>query len=159
VVLAPPPQLVPGAAQGAYDVALPLAQLFLGPLFSHFFALFPESGRLRARAWVLAGYAAATVLFALNLGVLLESSFGSGFGRALVPVLQAGTGGVFTGWLLGGLVLFALAFVREESSDAQRRLRVAFFGTLVGALPFAILGGIHNFSSVGPLRASAGPCR
>jgi serine phosphatase RsbU (regulator of sigma subunit) len=151
VVLAPPPQLVPGAAQGAYDVALPLAQLFLGPLFSHFFALFPESGRLRARAWVLAGYAAATVLFALNLGVLLESSFGSGFGRALVPALQVGTGAVFTGWLLGGLVLFALAFVREESSDAQRRLRVAFFGTLVGALPFAILGGIHNFSSVGPL--------
>ena len=85
VFLAPPPQLQSGAARGAYELASLLAQLFLGPLFSHFFALFPESGRLRARAWVLAGYAAATVLFTLYFGVQLESAFGSGLGRVLVP--------------------------------------------------------------------------
>ena len=151
VFLAPPPQLDSGAARGAYEVAFTLAQLFLGPLFSHFFALFPESGRLRARAWVLAGYASATVLFALILGVQLESSFGGGLGRVLVPVLQAGGGAVLMGWLLGGLVLFALEYVREENADAKRRLHVAFYGTLLGALPFAILGGIRNFSNVGSL--------
>src|SRR6185369_4670022 len=31
----------------------------------------------------------------------------------------------------------------------KRRLRVAFFGTLAGALPVAILGGLHNLSSMG----------
>ena len=151
VFIAPPPTLDSGLARGAYDLAFMLAQLFVGPLFSHFFALFPESGRPRARAWVLAGYAAATVLFAFYLGVQLESSFGAGFGRVLTPVLQAGSGAVLMGWLLGGLALFALEFVREENADARRRLRVAFYGTLVGALPFAILGGVHNFSSVGSL--------
>ena len=151
VVLAPRPALDTSLARGAYELAFVLAQLFVGPLFSHFFALFPESGRPRARAWVLAGYASATVLLALNLGVLLESSFGGGLGRVLVPAIQAGSGAVFMGWLLGGLALFALEYVREENADAKRRLRVAFFGTLVGALPFAILGGIHNFSSVGSL--------
>ena len=151
VFIAPPPTLDSGLARGAYDLAFMLAQLFVGPLFSHFFALFPESGRPRARAWVLAGYAAATVLFAFYLGVQLESSFGAGFGRVLTPVLQAGSGAVLMGWLLGGLALFALEFVREENPDAKRRLRVAFYGTLVGALPFAILGGVHNFSSVGSL--------
>jgi serine phosphatase RsbU (regulator of sigma subunit)/MFS family permease len=151
VFLAPRPVLDSGTALGAYELAYVLAQLFVGPLFSHFFALFPESGRLRARAWVLAGYAAATVLFACYLGVVLESFFGSGLGRVLEPVLQLGGGAVFMGWLLGGLALFALAFVRAENSDAQRRLRVAFFGTLAGALPFALIGGIHNLSSVGTL--------
>jgi serine phosphatase RsbU (regulator of sigma subunit) len=56
---------------------------------------------------------------------------------------------VLTGWLVGGLVLFALEYVREENVDAKRRLRVAFFGTLAGALPVAILGGLHNLSSMG----------
>jgi serine phosphatase RsbU (regulator of sigma subunit) len=151
VFLAPPPQLQSGVTRGAYELASLLAQLFLGPLFSHFFALFPESGRLRARAWVLAGYAAATVLFALYFGVQLESAFGSGLGRVLMPGLRSASGVVFMGWLLGGLVLFALAFVREENADAKRRIVVAFWGTLAGALPFAVLGGIHNFSSVGSL--------
>ena len=151
VMLAPRPAIDSGVARGAYELAFLLAQLFAGPLFSHFFALFPESGRPRARAWVLAGYAAATVLFAFYVGAQLEVLFGSGLSRALMPVLQAGSGIVLMGWLLGGLVLFALAFVRVESPDAKRRLRVAFFGTLAGALPFALLGGIHNFSSVGSL--------
>src|SRR5215831_8758386 len=115
VFIAPPPTLDSGVARGAYELASMLAQLFVGPLFSHFFALFPESGRLRARAWVLAGYASATVLFACFLGVQLEASFGSGLGRVLVPVLRGGSGIVFMGGLLGGLVLFALAYVRAES--------------------------------------------
>src|SRR5262249_55625166 len=69
VWLAPPPQLGSAVARGAYDLAFTLAQLFLGPLFSHFFALFPESGRPRASAWLLPGYGAATVLLALYVGI------------------------------------------------------------------------------------------
>src|SRR5262249_36344574 len=139
VVFAPPPRLDTGAARGAFEIAFTLAQCFVGPLFSHFFALFPESGRPRASAWVLAGYGAATVLLALYVGVKLESTFGPGLGRVLLPLLQFGIGAVAAGWLLGGLVLFALAFLRVESADARRRLRVAFFGTVLGALPLVTL--------------------
>src|SRR5205823_2306173 len=37
-------------------------------------------------------------------------------------------------------------FARAETADAHRRLRVAFYGTLLGALPFALLVGLHNLS-------------
>ena len=147
VTLAPIPHHASRAALIAYSfITSMLAQLFIGPLFSHFFALFPESGKPRARAWVLALYAAATVLLASYVGVVLESSFGAGRALVLLPVLQLAAGTVFDAGLLGGLVLFALAFARAETSDARRRLRVAFFGTVLGATPFALLVGLHNLS-------------
>src|SRR5438094_533692 len=146
VWLAPSPSLASGFARGAYEQSFVLAQFFIGPLFSHFFALFPESGRPRARAWVLVGYAMATVLLACFLGVRLEAAFGAGDARVLLPLLTAANGVVIVAGLLGGLVLFALAFLRVENADARRRLRVAFFGTLLGALPFALLVALHSLS-------------
>ena len=146
VSFAPPPHLASRAAEVAYALIFVLAQLFIGPLFSHFFALFPESAKPRARAWVLAAYAAATVLLACYVGVILETLLGAGHALGLLPVLEAASSAVFAAGLLGGLVLFALAFARAESADARRRLRVAFFGTLLGVLPFALLVGLHNLS-------------
>lgn len=146
VFFAPLPHLTSHAAEWAYAFLSLLAQLFIGPLFSHFFALFPESGKPRARAWVLASYAAATVLLACYLGVMLESQFGAGRGAALLPPLEGASSAVFATGLLGGLVLFAFAFARVRTSDARRRLRVAFIGTLFGALPFALLVGLRNLS-------------
>ncbi len=148
VVLAPLPHLASRTAEGAYTFMSSLAQLFIGPLASHFFALFPESGKPRARAWVLANYAAATVLLACLVGSMLETFLDPGHALSLLPVLLIGTGAVFVAGLLGGLVLFALAFARAETSDARRRLRVAFYGTLLGALPLALLVGLHNLSRV-----------
>ncbi len=146
VLLAPPPQLSNPIGNALYEGLGVLAQLFIGPLFSHFFALFPESGRPRARAWVLACYAAATVLLACYAGVKLGSAWGAGQLGALLAVLRVAPAILFAAGLLGGLVLFAFAFARAENSDARRRLRVAFFGTLLGALPFALLVGMHNLS-------------
>ena len=146
VVLAPPPQLDASVASLAYTFLSVLASLFIGPLFSHFFALFPGGTRTRARAWVLTCYAVATVLLACFLGVLIESLAGGTRGSALLPFLQNAGGAVSMAGLLGGLVLFAIAFAWADSSDARRRLRVAFFGTLLGALPFALLVGLHNLS-------------
>ncbi len=146
VMLAPPPHLSARAAVAAYQFLSTLAQLFMGPLFSHFFALFPESARPRARVWVLGCYASATVLVACFTGVLLESLAGGARTQALVPVLTLAAGVVQAAGVLGGLVLFAWAFGRADSNDARRRLRVAFFGTLLGALPFALLIGLHNLS-------------
>ena len=146
VLLAPPPYLPTAPARSLYDTLAVLSQLFIGPLFSHFFALFPESGRPRARAWVLASYAAATVLLVCYAAVTLGTSWGLGQLDALLSVLRVAPAVLFAAGLLGGLVLFALAFIRAETSDARRRLRVAFIGTLLGALPFALLVGMHNLS-------------
>ena len=146
VMLAPPPRLTGGPAAFGYEALTVLAQLFAGPLFSHFFALFPESGRPRARAWVLGGYAAATVLLACYAGVKIASAWGAAGLAALLLLLQVGPAILFAAGLLGGLALFALAFARAENSDARRRLRVAFVGTLLGALPFAVLVGLKNVS-------------
>ncbi len=146
VWLAPIPPFANRAAGLVYECITLVAQLFLGPLFSHFFALFPESGRPRARAWVLACFASATLLLACFTGILIESLLGPGRLSALLPLLQVAPGAVFAAGVLGGLVLFALAFARTKTADARRRLRVAFVGTLLGALPLALLVGLRNLS-------------
>jgi len=147
VILAPPPRIPAGPVAAVAEALAVLAQLFAGPLFSHFFALFPESGRPRARAWVLAGYAAATVLLACYAGAQIASSWGASGLGALRTLLLVAPAVLFAAGLLGGLVLFALAFARTRSADARRRLRVAFLGTVCGALPFALLVGLRNVSS------------
>jgi serine phosphatase RsbU (regulator of sigma subunit) len=147
VLLAPPPRFHAAPAVLAYELFTVLAQLFAGPLFSHFFALFPESGRPRARGWVLGGYAAATVLLASYAGVRAGPALGADGIGPLLALLQMGPAVLFAAGLLGGLVLFALAFARAENADARRRLRVAFIGTLLGALPFAVLVGLRNLSA------------
>jgi len=147
VLLAPPPRFASEPASLTYELLTVLAQLFSGPLFSHFFALFPESGRPRARGWVLGGYAVATVLLACYAGVTVGSFFGAGGLAPLLTLLQVAPAILFAAGLLGGLVLFAIAFVRAESTDARRRLRVAFVGTLLGVLPLAVLVGLRNLSS------------
>ena len=146
VLLAPQPRLTGGLLASAYEALTVLAWLFTGPLFSHFFAMFPESGRPRARAWVLGGYAAGTVLLACYLGAKLASASGASGLESLLMLLQIGPAVLLAFGILGGLVLFALAFARAESSDARRRLRVAFVGTLLGALPFTVLVGLKNVS-------------
>ena len=146
VILAPPPHFDSHNAELAYTFLFGLATLFVGPLFSHFFALFPESGKPRARAWVLTSYAVATVLLVCFVGVLLESMFGAGHASELVPVVAFANSVLFAAGLLGGLILFGFAFARAANSDARRRLRVAFFGTVIGALPFTLLVGLHNLS-------------
>jgi serine phosphatase RsbU (regulator of sigma subunit) len=144
VWLAPLPPFANRTAGFVYECITLVAQLFLGPLFSHFFALFPESGRPRAGAWVLTCYALATLLLASFTGVLVESAVGPGRMASLLPLLRVAPSAVFAAGLLGGLVLFALAFARAETPDARRRLRVAFVGTLLGALPLALLVGLRN---------------
>ena len=146
VLLAPPPHLRSAPASTLYEGLAVLSQLFIGPLFSHFFALFPESGRPRARAWVLPLYAGATVLVVCYAAIKLGSMWGLGQLDTLVSVLRVAPAALFAAGFLGGLVLFALAFFRAQTVDARRRLRVAFFGTLLGALPFALLVGMHNLS-------------
>ena len=144
-MLTPEPRLDSRAWQLAYDLGYLAAQLFAPLVFAHFFALFPEPlAHTRDRLWVRMGYGAATALWLVGLALVLESMFGPGRWGALLQVLQVGGLALFAAGMIGGLVLIARSFLRARSTDARRRLRVALFGTLLGASPFVAMVAWHN---------------
>lgn len=146
-MLAPGPWLPPGAWQVAYDLGFAAAQVYVSVLFLHFFALFPEPApRPRARALVRAGYALATALLFALIAVVLESEWGPGRWRGALTAVEDAHFALFVAGMLGGLALFAASFARARDADARRRLRVAFFGTLLGAAPFVAIIAWRNLS-------------
>lgn len=146
-MLAPAPWLPPGGWQVLYDLGVLAAQLYVSVLFMHFFALFPEPApRPRARLLVRAGYALATALLLALMVVVTESEWGSGRWRGALAALEDAHVGLFMAGMLGGLALFAGSFARTRNADARRRLRVAFFGTVLGAAPFAAIVAWRNLS-------------
>lgn len=146
-MLAPAPWLPPGGWRTAHDLATTAAQLYVAVLFLHFFALFPDpSPRTRARGLVRAGYAAATALLAALGAVAAESAFGPGRWRPALEAIGMAHVALFMAGMLGGLALFAVSFARARDADARRRLRVAFFGTLLGAAPFVAIVAWRNLS-------------
>jgi sigma-B regulation protein RsbU (phosphoserine phosphatase) len=146
-MLAPPPWLPPGGWQVLYDLGVTAAQLYVAVLFMHFFALFPDPApRPRARWLVHGGYAIATALLLSLIVVVAESEWGAGRWRGALGALEDAHIALFTAGMLGGLVLFAGSFARARDADARRRLRVAFFGTVLGAAPFAAIVVWRNLS-------------
>lgn len=144
-LLAPQPFLDSPGPRLAYELIYIAAGLFVPVLFMHFFALFPEPRpRPRAVAWVRAGYGLAGVLSAGVLAVALEGRLGSGRWSAALPALGFGELLLFAFGMIGGLALFAASFARTRNPDARRRLRVAFFGTLLGAAPFVAVTAWRN---------------
>lgn len=138
--------------QFAYDLGTVAATLFAPALFTHFFRLFPEPPeRARASLVVRIGYALATALFAAWVVVGAESLWGRGRWDALLPQLRVIAAAFFFAGILAGLVLFAQSFMRSRSADARRRLRVAFFGTLLGAAPIATLVALRNLAPGTPV--------
>jgi serine phosphatase RsbU (regulator of sigma subunit) len=135
-MLAPPPAGLSHGWQLTYELLFTAAQLLVGPLFLHFFALFPEpAAHPRTRVWVRLAYGAAAVLLLAYLGVVIDASAGTGRGIALLTPLGIAANALFGLGIVGGLITFAASFVRTADADARRRLRVAFFGTLLGVLP------------------------
>ena len=135
-MLAPPPAGLTHAWQLTYELLFTAAQLLVGPLFLHFFALFPEpAAHPRTHLWVRLAYGAAVLLLLAYLGVVIDAGAGSGRGIALLTPLGVAANALFGLGILGGLITFAVSFVRTAEADARRRLRVAFFGTLLGMLP------------------------
>ena len=146
-VLTPEPRLDTRAWQLVYDLGYLATQLFAPVVFAHFFALFPEpAARTRGRLWVRAGYGAATALWIFGLALVLEDAFGGGHWGAAIIVLQAGGLALFAAGMLGGLALITRSFLRAGSADARRRLRVALFGTVLGAAPYAAMVAWQNLS-------------
>lgn len=145
-LLAPSPRL-PAPFDRVYELSYLVTQVVLPALFVHFFALFPDPGaRPRARGAVRFGYLIAAACLAAWLGLEAESAWGPGRARAALAPLQAATAIWFAAGLLAGVVLFASAFVAVRDADDRRRLRVAFLGTLLGAVPFAALVALRNLA-------------
>lgn len=146
-MLAPAPWLPSGGWQVVYDLSVLAAQIYVAILFLHFFALFPNPApRPRARAFVRAGYVLATALLLSLIAVVAETEWGAGRWRGALVALEDAHVALFTAGMLGGLVLFATSFARTRDPDARRRLRVAFFGTVLGAAPFAAIIAWRNLA-------------
>ncbi len=146
-MLAPEPWLPPGGWPLAYDFGTMAANSFVAVLFAHFFALFPHPERRpRARAFVRAGYAAAAVLLVAAMALEALSRLEPGRWDRALDALEIAHVSLFLAGMLGGLLLFALSFARVRDPDARRRLRVVFFGTLLGAAPFVAIIVWRNLS-------------
>ncbi len=144
-MLTPMPQLGSFAWQQAYDLAFTAAQLMVAVVFAHFFALFPEpAGRTHHRLWVRAGYGAATAIWLAFLALVLEDAFGPGRWGGALEIVGAAANTMFYAGMISGLVLFGASFYRIRTPDARRRLRVAFFGTVLGAAPFVLMIAWRN---------------
>ena len=137
VLVSPHPQWAWPQLALCYEAAYAGITLFLPALFIHFFVLFPESGRPSRPlgAGVAAGYALASLLYALTLAslLLLPSML-----AALEPVtrlLDVAAAFGFAAGLLAAAGLFVRSFWAAGSGDARRRLRVALAGTLLGVGP------------------------
>ncbi|MEO5988616.1 MAG: hypothetical protein ABIU54_00295, partial [Candidatus Eisenbacteria bacterium] len=149
---APRPTLASGFWFALYDLVSLASQILLPALFCHFFVLFPEPReRPRAGAYVRALYIGSFALIAALLAVEVEAVFGRGAWNSMVPGLWVATAVWVGAGLLGGLLLFAVSFARAPAGDARRRLRVAFFGTVMGVLPLAVLVVVRNVSPGLPL--------
>jgi len=144
-VLAPPPRLGTPWIAVLYELAYTAAQLVLPALLIHFFALFPETREARGRLYadVRAGYWIAAALFALSLLALAFQLRGVA-AEPVLAVLQPIAGLWFAAGLLIALGLFARGFVRHRSTDARRRLAVAFAGCVLGVGPLAVVIALRN---------------
>ncbi|MEO5619010.1 MAG: SpoIIE family protein phosphatase, partial [Candidatus Eisenbacteria bacterium] len=137
ILVSPHPQWPWARWALGYEAAYAGITLFLPALFIHFFVLFPESDRPSGPlgAGVSAGYALATLLFALTLASLLMPT-------SLLPMVEPVMRSLDMAaalWFAAGVLVAAGLFVRSfraaGSGDARRRLRVALAGTLLGVAP------------------------
>jgi serine phosphatase RsbU (regulator of sigma subunit) len=147
-LLAPLPRIAHAASGTLYDALYTAVGVFLPALFVHFFALFPESGRPRGRLRSVSAvaYGIAVALFGASFLVVLAEPVAAGFARSAQLLIQGIAGLWFALGLLAALLLFAASYRRARSADTRRRLRVALTGTVLGALPFAVLVALRNLS-------------
>ncbi len=145
-LLAPPPRLPWAAAGVAHELFYTAATLALPSLCVHFFALFPEprapGGRLTSG--VNAAYGVAALLYAGWVAALAVALAGHPLPGPTLGLFQGAAAVWFAAGLLLAVALFARSYLRADSVDARRRLRVALAGTALGLGPLATLTVLHN---------------
>jgi serine phosphatase RsbU (regulator of sigma subunit) len=152
-LLAPLPRWSVARAGEIYEALYSGVTLILPALFIHFFALFPESGRLRGRLGSLTAiaYTIAGVLFAVSTGMTLQSLVTGTAATTAAALLQGIAGLWFAAGLLTALALFVRSYRGAHTDDARRRMRVALVGTTLGVVPLAALVALHNLFPGAPI--------
>jgi sigma-B regulation protein RsbU (phosphoserine phosphatase) len=135
VMFAPQPAFGEPIATLALDLVQLAGTLALPAACIHFCARFPEPATPRpgAPAFVPAAYGIALLMFVPWIGALALGPWGPA--RPITELLELlGTLWFVAGVLTAG-VLFVRSYVRAESADARRRLRVAVAGAVFGLAP------------------------
>ena len=135
VLFAPPPGFAAPAATLALDVVLLAGTLALPAACIHFFSRFPEPALPRPGAppFVPVAYGVTLLMFVPWIGALALGPWGPA--RPITALLDLlGTLWFVAGVLTAG-VLFVRSYLRAESADARRRLRVAVAGAVLGLGP------------------------
>jgi len=148
VLLAPPPALRSAAWSMIHELVYTTATLALPALCIHFFALFPEPRAPRGRlaAGTAIGYGIAAVLILGWVAALGMRAAGSPPAAPVLGLLQAAAAVWFASGLLLAVAIFVRSYLRAESDDARRRLRVALVGTALGLGPLAALTVWRNLA-------------
>ena len=124
-----------------------LAMAFLCPVCYYFFSVFPRRSPLDRRApWLKSLAFAATLFFVLP-------PYRNGIPR--LPIGPAPTPQqTFTPrstiafmifWLFAGLISLTFNYFFAKDEEARRKLRIIFWGTIVGVVPIAVEEGISSF--------------
>ncbi len=148
VLLAPPPPLRWPGLDVAYPLLYTAATLILPALCIHFFALFPEPrvSRGRLAAGTTAAYGVAGLLTVSWTVALALRSVGHNPRAPVLNLLQVAAAIWFAAGLLLAVALFVRSYLRAETVDARRRLRVVLAGTTLGLGPLAMLTVLRNLA-------------
>ncbi|MGH7742028.1 MAG: hypothetical protein ACRENS_08400, partial [Candidatus Eiseniibacteriota bacterium] len=145
-LIAPFPRFRSPAAMLAYETLYSGITLFLPALLVHFFALFPDSTRLRGMLTriVRIAYGVSAGLFAIEVLLAVAPLFARHMLDPVQELLQSMAALWFGLGTLVAIALFVRSYVLARREDTRRRLRVALAGTVLGFLPLASLVLLRN---------------
>jgi serine phosphatase RsbU (regulator of sigma subunit) len=146
VLLAPPPVL-PEPWMIVHAIAYALATLLLPALSIHVFALFPEPPAARRPSGAVAtAHAVAALLIFATLVTMVARALAGDAARPLESMLEVVASLWFVAGVIAAIVLFVRSYLAAGSPDAQRRLRVALAGTVLGLAPILVVIAMRTLS-------------
>jgi sigma-B regulation protein RsbU (phosphoserine phosphatase) len=127
-----------------------LAMGLLGPLFFWFASVFPSRSPADKRhpwwKWSAAGLGVWIALPGLRTG---NAALPAAFVRVAGQDVQRGIVSGFTyAYIALGLVTLIRTYTRSADSEARRKIRVMFFGTVAGVWPVAAIQAAKDFAGL-----------
>ena len=145
-LIAPFPRFRSSGMTLLYETLYSGITLFLPALMIHFFALFPDSTRVRGLPMRITriAYGVSAGLFSIEVLLAAAPLLARHALDPLQELLQSMAALWFGLGTLVAIALFVHSYVKARSEDTRRRLRVALAGTLLGFLPLSALVLLRN---------------
>ncbi len=123
-------------------------QAMLGPLFYYLFAVFPTRSPLDRRVpWLKWVALALGIFFAIPGLSVGQMELPAPLAALLGPSLSRNITLLFVyGLVVLGFISVAVNFYRRPDPDARRKLRVIFWGSVIGVVPLAVTRGAQDFA-------------